>query len=409
MKKRLLSLLCVLVLTVSVIPAASALEGEAARAADTLSTLGLIDSTYNLDAPATRAQAAVLLVHLAGAEQAAAADNWLAGFRDVPASIAQEVNYAARQGWITGVTATAFRPDAALTANAWSAFLLRMLGYSDKAGDFTIADAAGFAQRIGLFPIAYTGTLTQGDLFEMAADALSFSYRDGSATVIGRLVSQGTVSRAAANALGLFRLDTYETEAYRDEGLVTGEASGFFITEDGLAITNYHSIADAVSATATLSTGDVYEVERVIYYDPDIDIAVIRVSHAALKGHDTSAFATLDIADSGTGDLRAGDTVYAIGNPLGLGLAVSSGIVSATQRDVERYALPCVMSTADISEGSSGGALLNVYGQAVAVTSGAYVYGNSMYLAVPIDPILTADLTGEGLTLPEVLEAETVG
>lgn len=65
MKKRLLSLLCVLVLTVSVIPAASALEGEAARAADTLSTLGLIDSTYNLDAPATRAQAAVLLVHLA--------------------------------------------------------------------------------------------------------------------------------------------------------------------------------------------------------------------------------------------------------------------------------------------------------------------------------------------------------
>ena len=411
MKKRLLSLLCVLVLTVSVIPAASALEGEAARAADTLSTLGLIDSTYNLDAPATRAQAAVLLVHLAGAEQAAAADNWLAGFRDVPASIAQEVNYAARQGWITGVTATAFRPDAALTANAWSAFLLRMLGYSDKAGDFTIADAAGFAQRIGLFPIAYTGPLTQGDLFEMAADALSFSYRDGSATVIGRLVSQGTVSRAAADrcAAAVFRLDTYETEAYRDEGLVTGEASGFFITEDGLAITNYHSIADAVSATATLSTGDVYEVERVIYYDPDIDIAVIRVSHAALKGHDTSAFATLDIADSGTGDLRAGDTVYAIGNPLGLGLAVSSGIVSATQRDVERYALPCVMSTADISEGSSGGALLNVYGQAVAVTSGAYVYGNSMYLAVPIDPILTADLTGEGLTLPEVLEAETVG
>mgnify|MGYP000837574321 CR=1 FL=1 len=182
-------------------------------------------------------------------------------------------------------------------------------------------------------------------------------------------------------AAAVFRLDTYETEAYRDEGLVTGEASGFFITEDGLAITNYHSIADAVSATATLSTGDVYEVERVIYYDPDIDIAVIRVSHAALKGHDTSAFATLDIADSGTGDLRAGDTVYAIGNPLGLGLAVSSGIVSATQRDVERYALPCVMSTADISEGSSGGALLNVYGQAVAVTSGAYVYGNSMYLA----------------------------
>ena len=257
MKKRLASFLCALLLVVSAIPAASALEGEAARAADTLSTLGLIDATYDLDATATRSQAAVLLVKLAGAEQAAAADNWIAGFRDVPASIAQEVNYAARQSWITGATVVEFRPDAALTANAWSAFLLRMLGYSDKDGDFTVSDAAGFAQRIGLFPIAYTGTLTQGDLYEMAADALTFSYRDGSATVIGRLVSQGAVSRSAANALGLltsaltarqaadrcmaavFRLDTYESQEYVEEGLVTGEASGFFISADGLAVTNY--------------------------------------------------------------------------------------------------------------------------------------------------------------------------
>ena len=425
MKKRLAALLCALLLTVSGLPAASALEGEAARAADTLTTLGLLDATYDLDAPATRAQAAVLLVDLAGAARAAAADNWIAGFLDLPASIVQEVNYAARQGWINGVTPVAFRPDGALTANAWSAFLLRMLGWSDADGDFTISDAAGFAQRIGLFPIAYTGALTQGDLFEMAADALTFSYQDGSATVIGRLVSQGAVSRSAANALGLlnpaltarqaadrctaavFRLDTYETEAYWKDGISTGEASGFFISADGLAVTNYHSIQDTVRAAAVLSTGDVYEVESVIYYDPGIDIAVLRVSQTALKGHDTTAFATLELAPSGTGDLRVGDTVYAIGSPLGLGLAVSSGIVSATQREVDRYDLPCVMSTADISEGSSGGALLNVYGQVVAVTSGAYVYGNSMYLAVPIDPVLSADLTGQGQTLAEVQAAES--
>ena len=116
MKKRLAALLCALLLTVSGLPAASALEGEAARAADTLTTLGLLDATYDLDAPATRAQAA----------RAAAADNWIAGFLDLPASIVQEVNYAARQGWINGVTPVAFRPDGALTANAWSAFLLRI-------------------------------------------------------------------------------------------------------------------------------------------------------------------------------------------------------------------------------------------------------------------------------------------
>ena len=425
MKKQLLAFLCALLLAVSALPAA-ALEGEGLRAADTLITLGLIeDSTYDLDAPATRAQAASLLVALAGAEQAAADNTWFAGFRDVSSSIAQEVNYAARQGWITGVTTLEFRPGEPLTANAWSAFLLRMLGYSDNDGDFTVADAAGFAQRIGLFPAAYAGTLTQADLFETAVDALSFTYRDGSATVVQRLVDQNAVSRSSANALGLLspvlsarqaadrcsaavvRLNTYETESDWASGTVAGEASGFFITEDGLAVTNYHSIGGALHVTATLSTGDVYEVESVVYYDPGIDIAVIRVSQEALEGHDTSAFATLDIAPSGTGDLRVGDTVYAIGNPLGLGLAVSSGVVSATERQVDRYDLPCVMSTADISEGSSGGALLNEYGQVVAVTSGAFVYGNSMYLAVPIDPVLTADLTGEGLTLAQVKAAES--
>ena len=422
MKKRLASFLCALLLVVNVIPAASALEGEAARAADTLSTLGLIDPTYDLDAPATRAQAAVLLVRLAGAEDAAAAESWFAGFRDVPASIAQEVNHAARQGWISGVTAVEFRPDEPLTANAWAAFLLRMLGYSDKEGDFAVSSAAAFAQRIGLFPTAYTGTLTQGELAETAVAALSFSDQGGE-TVIQHLVSQGAVSRSAANALGLldpvltarqaadrcsaavFQLDTYETETFWEDGISTGEASGFFISPDGLAVTNYHSIDGVVRAAAVLSTGDVYEVESVLYCDPGIDIAVIRISTAALRGHDTSSFACLEIAPSGSQDLRVGDTVYAIGSPLGLGLSVSAGIVSDTARGVERYDLPCVMSTADISEGSSGGALLNAYGQVVAVTSGAYVYGNGMYLAVPIDPVLTADLSGEGATLAQVAAA----
>ena len=73
---------------------------------------------------------------------------------------------------------------------------------------------------------------------------------------------------------------------------------------------------------------------------------------------------------------------------------------------MERYSVPCLMSTADISQGSSGGALLNALGQVIGVTSGAYTYGNSMYLAVPIDPVLSADLTGEGWTIREIKERE---
>lgn len=65
-----------------------------------------------------------------------------------------------------------------------------------------------------------------------------------------------------------------------------------------------------------------------------------------------------------------------------------------------------MVNSADISQGSSGGALVNVYGQVIGVTSGAYTYGNNMYLAVPADPVMNADLTGTGWTLAEVKSME---
>lgn len=422
MKKRLFALLFALVLLTGSVPFATALQGESLRAADTLATLNAVRGDYALNAPATRAQAAVLLVRLAGAEQAAKKDLWLSGFRDVPTWANTEITYAAHRGWITGDTPVDFHPDSAVTADAWCAFLLRMLGYSEQAGDFAASGAAAFAQRIGLTSRAYSGTLTRGQLFEIAAGALTFPYKNGSATVAEHLVSTGACSRAAAGALGLldktltvrqaadrftsavFQMDIYRTQEELDAQAPTANASGFFVTAGGLAVTNYHAIEGAIHATATLSTGETYPVEAVTWYDPGMDLAVLRVSKVSTAQKATSAFAALELV--GTADLRPGDTVYALGNPLGLGLSVTSGVVSAVGHTVERYDLPCVVNTADISRGSSGGALLNVYGQVVAVTSGAYSYGNSMYLAVPTDPLLTAVLTGDGLTLKEVSAAE---
>jgi len=424
MKKHLITLLCVLSLMVSLLPAGKALEGEALRSADLLATLNLMDQTdYALTAPATRAQATALLVNLAGARKAAEQDVWISGFRDVPAHAATAVNYASHQNWISGATVLEFKPDQAITANAWCTMLLRMLGYSDRNGDFAVEDAAAFAQRIGLVSRSYSGLMTRGDVFETMRDALTFPYKGSTTTVIQRLIDSGTCTQAAANALGLFdkaltarqvadrhmaavfAMKLYQDELHHDAGEISANASGFFISPDGLAVTNYHSIAGQSFATATLSTGESYPVKEVVYYDKEIDIAVIRVSRTSLDRKTTSAFAYLDVV--GTKDLRPGDEVYTLGNPLGLGLAISSGIVSDKARHVERYALPCVMNTADISQGSSGGALLNVYGQVLAVTSGAYSYGNNMYLAVPADPVLTADLTAPGITLFDLDQQST--
>ena len=425
MKKRFFALLCALVLLAGAVPAASALEGEAARAADTLAALNIVRGDYALDAPATRAHAAVLLVRLAGAEQEASRQAVTARspYYTAPAYARSSIAYAAARGWITSLTAQSYRPDEPVTADAWCSMLLRMLGYSDRSGDFTPSGAAVFAQRIGLLSQPLSGELTRGQLFQSIRDALTFSYKDGSATVAERLVERGAASQATVSALGLlkqeltarqvadrhiaavFCLDKYDTQKAIDKNAPSGNASGFFISSDGLAVTNYHSIDGAIRATATLSTGEVFPVESVVWYDPGIDLAVLRVSRNTVDGKgSTSAFAYLELA--GTADIRSGDTVYTLGNPLGLGLAVSSGIISAPARDVDRYALPCVMNTADISQGSSGGALLNVYGHVIAVTSGAYTYGNNMYLAVPADPVMEADLTVPGLTLEEVAKIE---
>lgn len=425
MKKQLLALFCALTLLAGSVPA-MALEGEALRSADMLSTLNLVEGNgtdYALDAPLSRAQAAVLLVRLSGTQESEIKDLWICGFRDLPTWCINEVAYASMQGWVKGVSLTEYAPNGSVTANAWFSMLLRMLGYSDAKGDFTVEDAAAFAQRIGLVSRGYSGALTRGDVFESMRDALTFSYKAETITVIEHLIAKGTCSRSAANALGLldqkltarevadrhmaavFCMDLYENQKDIDEKEPSSNASGFFITADGLAVTNYHSIEGSIYATATLSTGDVYEITEVIYYDTEIDIAVIRVSQTSTVHKTTSSFAYLDLV--GTDDIRPGDAVYTLGNPLGLGLAVSSGIISDPDRPVDRYSLPCVMNTADISQGSSGGALLNVYGDVIAVTSGAYTYGNNMYLAVPVDPVLTADLTVSGLTLAEVTELES--
>lgn len=102
MKRRFLALFCALTLLVCTLPA-SALEGEALRAADTLATLNLVQGNgtdYALDAPVTRAQAAVLLTRLSGAQKADGQDLRSCPFRDLPDWCASEVAYTYVQGWV---------------------------------------------------------------------------------------------------------------------------------------------------------------------------------------------------------------------------------------------------------------------------------------------------------------------
>ena len=417
MKKKLLSLVCALALTISLLPAAQALEGEGTRAAEALASLGLVTGTgagYAAEKPATQEQAAALLVRLLGAEKTAKADRRSCGWAGIPSWARSAVNYCAFHDLIDW---SEYRAGGALDAELWCAMLLRALGCIC----FVVALAA-LLGRIGLISRPLEGTLTRGDLFETALAALTYPVRDGG-TLLDGLLAKGLCTAAAVEALGLRRetltareaadrhlsailcLDLFADEEAIEADEPTSNASAFLISPDGLAVTNYHSIDGAISGRATLITGEACAIERVIYYDADIDLAVIRIARTTAEGETVPRFHAIALA--GAKEVRMGDTVYALGNPLGLGLAMSRGIVSATAHEADLSTLPCIVSDATISRGSSGGALLNEYGRAVAVTTGAYVYGNNMYLCVPLDPVLEADLTGEGMTLQEVLDAVT--
>ncbi len=165
----------------------------------------------------------------------------------------------------------------------------------------------------------------------------------------------------------------FYVEIYDAEGWCTKTGSGFFLTEDGIAVTNYHVISGAASASVTLSSnGAIYDVLGVYDYDADEDWAVLQIGG--------SGFQTLAVGDAGY-DV-GGATVYAIGSPLGLQNTISAGIISnPARRDGD---MTYIQMSAAISPGSSGGALLNKYGQVIGITSATYSDGQNLNLAIPM-------------------------
>src|SRR5207253_8032870 len=127
------------------------------------------------------------------------------------------------------------------------------------------------------------------------------------------------------------------------------QGSGFFVSKDGLIVTNYHVIEEGSSAVVRLPDGASYVVDGVLASDKARDIAVI-------KAHGQN-FRTLTLGNSDR--VQVGEEVVAIGSPLSLESTVFIGIVSgirAVKEDSDKY----LQITAPISPGSSGGPLFNI-------------------------------------------------
>ncbi|MGE4353267.1 MAG: S1C family serine protease [Oscillospiraceae bacterium] len=168
-------------------------------------------------------------------------------------------------------------------------------------------------------------------------------------------------------------------EVYNSSNVAVASGSGFFIDDKGTAVTNFHVIDECYSAKITTSdTGKTYDVVGIYDYSREDDWAVIKV--------DGSGFSYLTIGDEDT--VIGGATIYAIGSPLGLQNSITQGLISNPARVED--GVTYIQISAAISSGSSGGALINKYGEAIGITSGSYVNGQNMNLALPISYIENA-------------------
>lgn len=155
-----------------------------------------------------------------------------------------------------------------------------------------------------------------------------------------------------------------------------GVGSGFIISADGYILTNNHVVANSNGIFVTLANGKEYPA-KIIGTDERTDVALIKIEAKDLQ--------VMQIGDSTK--LKKGQWVLAIGSPFGLESTVTSGIVSAINRDTGDY-LPFIQTDVAVNPGNSGGPLINLEGEVVGVNSqiisrsGGFM---GISLAIPID------------------------
>ncbi len=168
-----------------------------------------------------------------------------------------------------------------------------------------------------------------------------------------------TIVQKTESPFGLFGGGNGESQ---QQGKATG--SGIVIDNNGTILTNWHVVENATKVTVSVEKGQAVEA-KVLGKDPSNDLAVLRVPTSGLALH------ALTLGDSSHAEV--GDPVLAIGNPFDLERTLTTGVVSALQREITApngFTIDNVIQTdAPINPGNSGGPLLNAAGEVIGINS----------------------------------------
>lgn len=233
-----------------------------------------------------------------------------------------------------------------------------------------------------------TSTILQGD---RPTSAINVSKIDTSKEMTAAEVYAANVN----STVGITTSITTNYWGYQTTAAASG--SGFILTADGYILTNYHVIENSNSVKVTMYDGASYDA-TIVGYDESNDIAVLKI--------DATGLTPVVLGDSD--ELNVGDSVVAIGNPLGeLTFSLTSGAVSALNREVtlsSNVTMDLIQTDCAINSGNSGGPLFNSHGEVIGIVSAKYSSSASsssasvegLGFAIPMDDV--ADMVSELVT-----------
>ena len=195
------------------------------------------------------------------------------------------------------------------------------------------------------------------------------------------LFRQASPAVVNITAIGVQR-DFFTLNLYQ---IPQGTGSGFVWDNSGNVITNFHVIQNADAAQVTLADQSNWKA-RVVGVAPDKDLAVLRIDAPASRLH--------PIPIGASKDLQVGQSVFAIGNPFGLDQTLTTGVISALNREIEsvtrRPIQGVIQSDAAINPGNSGGPLLDSAGRLIGVNTAIYSPSGAsagIGFAIPVDTV----------------------
>ncbi len=191
-------------------------------------------------------------------------------------------------------------------------------------------------------------------------------------TNIRKLLGKTEVSEMRSGVVKIITYDINHVEV--------GSGSGFIVSEDGNVVTNYHVIDMAPILEVKTADNAIYQVAGVLKYDAERDIAILKLK-------DAESMPNMSLGDSD--DLKYGEDIAAMGHPLGMSLTVTFGNISSLDSPggLTRKEYNDIQFSAPISQGNSGGPLVNMYGDVVGINYSVMVEGQNLNYAIPINEL----------------------